>query len=102
MKKIKKKWGIKSNFHLLIILFVFSVTGSLTLIVSKPLLTLIGIEKHLISAWIFWPVRVLVIFPTYQILIVIVGAIFGQFDFFWNFEKRMLVRLGFRYFKDNE
>jgi hypothetical protein len=86
----------------LIILFVFSVTGSLTLLVSKPLLTLIGIEKSLLSPWIFWPLRVLIIFPTYQILIIMVGTIFGQFDFFWNFEKRMLASLGFKKFKDTK
>tara|TARA_B100001758_G_C18316154_1_gene560637 strand:- start:103 stop:411 length:309 start_codon:yes stop_codon:yes gene_type:complete len=102
MNKLKEKWGIKSNFQLLIILFVFSITGSLTLIISKPLLTLLGIEKDILSVWIFWPIRILIIFPTYQILILIVGAIFGQFNFFWKFEKRMLARLGLWDFKDNE
>ena len=102
MKKLKKKWGIKSNFQLLIILFVFSVTGSLTLIFSKPLLELLGIEQELLSVWIFWPVRILIIFTTYQILILLVGTIFGQFNFFWKFEKRMLARLGLCHFKHNE
>ena len=101
MKRLKKKWGIRSNFQLLIIFSVFSITGSLALWVAKPLLGLLGIEKHSLSPWIFWPVRVLIIFPIYQILIVIIGAIFGQFKFFWNFEKKMLTRLGFNQFKDS-
>jgi hypothetical protein len=37
--------------------------------------------------------RLLLIFPIYQILLVFVGFIFGQFSFFWEFEKKMLVRL---------
>jgi hypothetical protein len=37
--------------------------------------------------------RLLLIFPIYQILLVFVGFIFGQFSFFWNFEKKMLERL---------
>ena len=102
MKQLKEKWGIKSTFQLTIIFFVFSITGSLALWVAKPLLSLIGLEKNSLSPWIFWPVRILIIFPIYQVLIVIVGAIFGQFRFFWNFEKKMLSRLGFKQFKDSE
>ena len=102
MKRLKEKWGIESTFHLIIIFFVFSITGSLALWVAKPLLSLIGVEKNLLSPWIFWPVRILIIFPIYQVLIVIIGAIFGQFRFFWNFEKKMLSRLGFNQFKDSE
>ena len=102
MKRLKEKWGIESTFQLIIIFFVFSITGSLALWVAKPLLSLIGVEKNLLSPWIFWPVRILIIFPIYQVLIVIIGAIFGQFRFFWNFEKKMLSRLGFNQFKDSE
>ena len=99
MKKLKEKWGITSNFQIIIILFVFSVTGSLSLLVAKPLLDFIGLDKATLSPWIFWPIRILIIFPIYQILIVIIGALFGQFQFFWNFEKKMLARLGFKRFK---
>jgi len=100
MKRIKEKWGITSNLQLLIILVVFSVTGSLTLLIAGPLIDLLGITKDLLSPWIFWPARILIIFPTYQILILIIGTLFGQFEFFWNFEKKMLVRLGFKQFQD--
>ena len=41
-------------------------------------------------------------FPTYQVLIVVVGALFGQFEFFWNFEKKMLAHMGFKQFKDKK
>jgi hypothetical protein len=102
MKRLKEKWNITSNFQLLIIFFVFSVTGSLALWAAKPLLGVLGVKKDLLSPWLFWPVRILIIFPTYQILIVIIGALFGQFKFFWAFEKKMLVRLGFKQFKDTE
>ena len=98
MNRFKEKWGIKSNFQFFIILVVFSITGSLSVFIAKPLLNLVGLEKELISPWVFWPFRILIIFPIYQILIVIIGAMFGQFQFFWNFEKKMLVRLGFKRF----
>ena len=102
MNKLKEKWGIISNFQIIIILVVFSITGSVAVWIAKPLLNLVGLDKEVVSPWLFLPIRIFIIFPIYQILIVIIGALFGQFKFFWAFEKKMLVRLGFKYFKDKE
>ena len=101
MKRLKEKWKITSNFQLVVILIVFSVTGSIAVWVAKPVLDFVGLDKNALSPWIFWPIRILIIFPIYQVLIVIIGALFGQFKFFWNFEKKMLVRLGFKSFKQD-
>lgn len=98
MNRLKEKWGIRSNFQFFIILVVFSITGSIAVLIAKPLLILVGLEKEVISPWVFWPIRIFIIFPIYQILIVIIGALFGQFQFFWNFQKKMLVGLGFKKF----
>ena len=46
--------------------------------------------------------RITIIFPIYQILILIVGFLFGQFKFFWDFEKKMLFRLGLKKRVKNE
>ncbi len=102
MNRLKEKWHITSNFQLLIIFVVFGITGSLTLLITNPLLSTLGIEETSLSLWIFWPVRILIIFPTYQILILIIGSLFGQFKFFWNFEKKILSRLGFKQFKEKK
>ena len=101
MKKLKEKWGIISNFQLAIILIVFSVTGSIAVWIATPLLDFVGLDKTTLSPWVFWPIRISIIFPIYQVLIVVIGALFGQFKFFWNFEKKMLVRLGFKSFKQD-
>ena len=100
MKRLKEKWGITSNFQFIIILIVFSVTGSLAVWVAKPILELVGLDKSAVNPWVFWPIRIEIIFPIYQVMIVVIGALFGQFKFFWAFEKKMLVRLGFKRFKD--
>ena len=100
MKRLKEKWGITSNFQFIIILIVFSVTGSLAVWVAKPILELVRLDKSAVTPWIFWPIRIAIIFPIYQVMIVVIGALFGQFKFFWAFEKKMLVRLGFKRFKD--
>jgi len=102
MNRLKEKWGITSNFQIIIILLVFSITGSIAVWIAKPVLSLVGLDKEVVSPWLFWPIRIFIIFPIYQILIVIIGTLFGQFKFFWAFEKKMLVRLGFKRFEDRE
>ena len=98
MERLKEKWGITSNFQLVIIFIVFSVTGSLSLLVSGPFLDFLCIKQDLFSPFIFWPLRILIVFPIYQLLILIVGTLFGQFNFFWSFEKKMLSRIGLKKF----
>lgn len=102
MKKLKDKWGIDSNFQLVIIFIVFAITGSSSLVVAQPILDLIGFNKESINPWIYEPLRLILIFPVYQVLILIIGALFGQFKFFWNLEKKMLSRMGIKIFDDKE
>ena len=37
MKKLKKRWGITSNFQIVIIFIVFAITGSTSALISGPL-----------------------------------------------------------------
>lgn len=94
MKKLKQKWKIKSNFQFTIILLVFTVNGSLSVALAKPLLKRIGVSPEVTNSWVFWPVRMLSMFVLYQILLVIIGTLFGQHKFFRNMEKKMLSRMG--------
>lgn len=96
MKKLKQRWGIESNFQLFIILLVFSLNGSLSLLFAKPILSIFGITKEILNPILFWGLRLLIVFIVYQFLLVILGALFGQYKFFWNFEKKMLSRLGLK------
>ncbi len=95
MERFKQRWGIQSNFQLVVILIVFAVTGSSAAYISKPILAFIGIDRESTSAWIYWPLYIILIFPFYQVLLVFFGFIFGQFAFFWAFEKKMLRSTGF-------
>jgi len=47
MEKLKQRWGLKSNFQVVIILVVFAITGSTAAFISKPILTYLGIERGL-------------------------------------------------------
>ena len=93
MNKIKKLWNITYNCQLLIIFIVFAITGSTAAYLSKPFIAALGITKENLHWSIYWPLRLLLIFPIYQILLVIIGALFGQFSFFWEFEKKILYRM---------
>lgn len=93
MKKLKERWGIRSNKQLIIIFIVFGITGSLATIIAKPLTLFLGLST---DYWLFWPIRILIIFPIYKAILLIVGWLFGEFDFFWNFIKKMLQRFSFK------
>lgn len=96
MKKLKERWGVTSNWQLIVIFIVFAITGSASAWMSKPFTTYIGLTKEALGAF-YVPIRLIAIFPIYQVLLVLIGFLFGQFEFFWNFEKKMLrsMRLGF-------
>ena len=93
MNKLKERWGITSNYQLTIIFIVFAITGSASAWLSKPFCGWLGLTKEDIGFW-FTPVRLLLIFPIYQVLLVLIGFMFGQFTFFWAFEKKMLRNMG--------
>jgi len=100
MNRLKQRWGITSNFQLVIIFIVFAITGSSSAWLSKPFCELLGITKEDFGGW-FTLIRLIIIFPIYQVLLVAIGTLFGQFRFFWNFEKKMLKSMGLVFlFKD--
>ncbi|QYJ67693.1 DUF6787 family protein [Flavobacterium litorale] len=94
MEKLKKRWGITSNFQLVVIFIVFAITGSTSAYLSKPVLGYMNITKDTLPLYIYIPLYLILIFPIYQVLLVFFGFISGQFKFFWNFEKRMLKSIG--------
>lgn len=90
MGNFKQRWHITSNWQVLVIIVVFAITGSTSAYLSKPLLAFFGLTKDNTSLWIYYPLYIILIFPVYQILLVSFGFVFGQFKFFWAFEKKML------------
>lgn len=101
MNNLKKRWGISSSFQLTILFIVFAITGTASAWLSKPFCIWLGITKEDLGFW-FTPVRMLVIFPIYQVLLVLIGFMFGQFKFFWAFEKKMLKSMGLGFFFKEE
>lgn len=94
--KLIAKWNIENRWEMIAVFIVFAITGSASARLSAPLLELIGIDAISMSGWLFWPLRLIIIFPIYQVLLIVMGWIFGQFEFFWAFEKKMLSRFGLK------
>ena len=91
--KLKLRWQITSNWQLFMICLVFAITGSASAIASAPILKALNITKEN-GLFVYWILRILILFPIYQILLVAIGTALGQHKFFWAFEKKMLKRFG--------
>lgn len=91
IEKLKKKWNLGSAWQVIIILVVFACTGFTVLFIKKPLLRfLAGSEGDSVLASVLY---YLLILPVYNVLLLAYGFIFGQFSFFWEFEKRFFRRI---------
>ena len=94
MKKLKERWGLKSNTQLAIILIVFAVTGTTSSLIAKPILNFLGISKDSMNLLLYILLYILIIFPIYKIMLLILGTLAGQHTFFKNFLIKMLSRMG--------
>lgn len=92
LKKLQDRWKVDSPIKVVLILTVFALTGT-TIVYLK------GYVKPLIGDfWWFDLVYYVVILPVYNLVLLIYGFIFGQFRYFWEFEKRFFSRI----FKRNQ
>lgn len=95
-KKLERKWILEHRWEMIRVFIVFSITGSASVFIGKPVMAFIGITKDNLNTTVYWILYVLVGIIFYQIMLVFFGWLFGQFKFFWEFEKKMLSRIGFK------
>ena len=93
VEKLKERWQVRSTFQVIIILVVFACTGFSIMYLKIPLYWLVGFDEST-AAWIKVAFSIFVILPLYQVVLLFWGTLFGQFNFFWNFEKRMFKGIG--------
>jgi hypothetical protein len=83
----KRKWGV-GNWGVVAILLAFSLAGMSCLKVSRPIMhALVPADA---PKWVFWSVRIPVIVPVYEVLLLAFGTVLGQRQFFWPKQKRIL------------
>jgi hypothetical protein len=91
-EKLKQRWKVNGT-QLLLILCVFAVTGTLTAYLSRQIVFWLGLTSDS-PLWQRALLRGGMLLFGYQIIILLVSIPFGQFRFFWNYEKKILRRLG--------
>ena len=96
MKRLKEKWGITSNFQLFSICVVFAITGSLSVLITEPVILFLFGDLDGLNPLLSWLLRILIIFPIYQALLLFFGFIFFQYKFFYQFEKKFLKKKGLK------
>ena len=84
MEKLKKMFKVSSTYQLVVVFIVFGITGSLSLYISDYVLDILELENLIISIFMF--------LITYQVLLIIIGTLFGEFEYFWAMEKKILSR----------
>jgi hypothetical protein len=87
---LQKRWKV-SGTQLVLILCVFAITGTLTAYISRQITSWLDVEKY---SLLFWVLKIGVLLFGYQVIILLVSIPFGQFSFFWNYEKKILRRMG--------
>ena len=89
---LMKRWKVNKT-DLILILCVFAITGTSTAYISKLITGWVGFTEA--THWIWkLSLRLVVLIFGYQIILLFVALLFGQFPFFWRYEKKILQRIG--------
>ena len=100
LQRLKHRWKLGSALQVIIVLVVFACTGFTVLLIKKPILNfLAGANGDSTLAAILYYIFIL---PLYNVILLAYGFIFGQFNFFWEFEKRTFGKLFRRRKKEDE
>ena len=93
-KKLESKWVVQYRWEMIRIFIVFAITGSSSVLIGRPFIKLLGITKENLNPILYYILFIFLSLIFYQILLVAIGWLFGQFKFFWKFEQKMLRRFG--------
>ena len=88
MDRLKKIFKVTSTYQLIIVFVVFGITGSLSLVISEYISIFLHLDNIIMS--------IISILIVYQILLIIIGTLFGEFDYFWEMEKKIISRFKFK------
>ncbi len=83
-------FGASSKFHLFKIFIIFGLTGSFSVVLSEPLLQLLSIENFISNKFFYWLIRLILIFPIYQFVLIGVALLFGEFRYFKKFFTKFI------------
>lgn len=91
LNKLQDRWQLQNLTQVIVVLIVFACTGFTVLYLKRPIVAFF-ISGEETNIW-FSVIYYILILPIYNIILLFYGFIFGQFSFFWAFEKRMWSRM---------
>ena len=91
IERLRKRWNLTNTFQVIVVLVVFACTGFTVFFIKKPLLQFLAGDKGdtMVASILYY----ILILPLYNLLLLAYGFLFGQFSFFWEFEKRFFKRI---------
>ena len=90
LHRLGKRWGVSPK-RAMLILTVFACTGFTLMFLKRPVVALFTEDGE--QPLLFTILYYILIFPVYNVLLLIYGALLGQFRFFWDYERRFFNRL---------
>jgi len=91
IQKLQERWKVRNAFQVVIILLVFACTGFTVLFLKRPLFAY-WFDNSPMPVWAS-VVYYILILPVYNVFLLFYGGLLGQFQFFWDFEKRFFKRI---------
>lgn len=88
--RLERRWNV-SRVQVFIILLVFACTGFTVMFLKRPIVGLFTEDGE--RSVLFSIIYYILILPVYNLILLIYGFVFGQFRFFWEFEKRFFKRI---------
>jgi len=88
LQKLQSKWQLESIWQVVLVLVVFSLTGSTVVMLRKVFFGWMGFDETT-EMWVKVIAYILFVMPAYQVLLLAYGTLLGQFQFFWEKEKKM-------------
>ena len=84
----------KNLVHLIKIFIIFGLAGSLSVFLSDPILKIIKLDEIISFYPVYILIRLIIIFPLYQLILFAIAFIFGEYAYFKKFFQKF-----FNYFR---
>ena len=88
--RLRRRWDVSTG-QVLVILLVFACTGFTVMFLKRPIVALLAGEGE--QSVLLGVAYYVLVLPLYNAILLAYGTLFGQFRFFWNFERRFVTRL---------
>lgn len=90
LRKLEKLFKARSRVHLVLIFFIFGISGSISLFLSDYVLELLNSGLLNLNHFYLLILRLLVLIILYQFILLIVSFVFGEFNYFSKYSLKLL------------